>query len=98
MGGLFRIKIMVSQLNHHIMSVKKFQVKLVCMNNNLGTSFLQRCQNIQTVCIDLAFQSPDLTGLKSRIHDVSRRRIQERWLMRSLTSWKTSGGEITIAK
>jgi len=75
MGGLFRIKIMVSQLNHHITSVKKCQEELVCTNNTFsrkGTRCLQRCQNIQTVFIDLAFQSPDLTGLTNRIHDVSR--------------------------
>jgi hypothetical protein len=66
MEGLFKIKIMVSQLNHHITSVKKCQVKLICMNDTFsrkGKSLLQRCQNIQTVFIDLAFQSPDLTGL-----------------------------------
>jgi len=66
---------MVSQLNHHITSVKKCQMKLVCMTNTFsrkGVSFLQRCQNIQTVFIDLAFQSPDLTSLNSRIYDVSR--------------------------
>lgn len=75
MGGLFRIKITVSQLNHHITNVKKCQVELVCMNNTFnrkGTSCLQRRQNIHTVFIDLAFQLPDITGLNSRMHDVSR--------------------------
>ena len=84
MWRLFRMKLMVFQLNPHITSVKNAIWSLFAWITHLAQTariFSNRCQNLQTVFTNLTFQSAYLMRLYSTVHDVSGWGKQDRWFI-----------------